>query len=395
MRGRREDTAIVNVGRDPLAHHGVVNTPVYHASTVVFPTLEQFRASRDLYYPGVRYGSTGTPTTFALEQAVCELEGGERSIAVGSGVCAITASLLSFVSHGDHVLVSDSVYGPTRRVCERVLVKFGVEVTFYDPLVGAQIAQQVRPNTKVVFVESPGSLTFEIQDVPAIAKAAHAAGAVVIADNTWATPLYFKPFEHGVDVSIQAVTKYICGHADVMGGVITMREPLYRQLRMTSFLLGGYPGPDDCYLALRGLRTLGVRLPRHAATALELARWLKTRPEVARVMHPALPDDPGHALWKRDFRGACGLFGIVLHPVSEQALAAMLDGMELFSMGASWGGYESLIMPATPDQLRTATKWDAPGPTLRIHAGLEAPEDLIEDLERGFERLARGTRSEE
>ncbi|MBI3453149.1 MAG: cystathionine beta-lyase, partial [Rhodospirillales bacterium] len=288
---------------------------------------------------------------------------------------------------GDHALVVDSIYGPTRRVCDTLLARFGVEVTYYDPAVGAGIAALIRPNTRLVFLETPGSLSFEMQDVPAIAAAARKAGAITVIDNTWATPLYFRPLAHGVDVSLVAATKYIGGHADLMMGILTATEAAFPKLRQAADDLGGCAGPDDCFLALRGLRTLGVRLARHFETGLILARWFQRRPEVARVLHPALPGDPGHDLWRRDFTGASGLFGIELKPVPRRALAAMLDGMKLFGMGYSWGGYESLLIPTDPRPLRTARPWAATGQLLRVHAGLESPDDLIADLDAGFNRL--------
>ena len=385
----KQDTTLVTAGRDPHANFGVVNPPVYHASTILFPTLAAWTESRSESFPGVRYGLRGTPTTFALEEAVAAAEDGFRSVAVASGMAAVDIALIAFLKAGDHLLMVDTVYAPTRRFCDAILRRFGVETTYYDPLAGAGIAGLMRPNTRVVFLESPGSLTFEVQDVAAIAAAAHAGDAVVILDNTWASPLYFKPFEHGVDVSVQAVTKYIAGHADAMLGALTTTEEVHDEVRRTAIMIGACPGPDDCYLAQRGLRTLGVRLRRHQETALALANWLRGREEVERVMYPALPGDPGHALWKRDFLGASGLFGVILKAVPEKALAAMLDGMELFGMGASWGGYESLMIPTTPASVRSATRWTAAGPTLRIHAGLEDPDDLIADLERGLGRLNR------
>ena len=385
----KKDTLLAHAGRDPEANYGIINPPVYHASTVVFPTLAALEESEKDPFTGVTYGRFGTPTTFALEEAVAALEGGYRAVAVPSGLAAVAASLIAFAGAGDHVLVADNVYGPTRqRVCDLILARMGVEVTYYDPLVGADIARLMRDNTRVVFLESPGSLTFELQDVPAIAAAAKARGAVVVMDNTWATPLYFKPLAHGVDISIQAATKYIVGHADAMLGVITTTEEHFQTVKRMAHALGHAAAPDDCYLALRGLRTLAVRLARHQETGLALARWLEGRPEVARVLHPALPDDPGHSLWKRDFTGACGLFGIVLKDFPKGAVAAMLDGLELFAMGFSWGGYESLILLVYPEAVRSAVPWTAPGPTLRLHAGLEDVQDLIADLERGFERLA-------
>jgi len=265
--------------------------------------------------------------------------------------------------------------------------RFAIETTFYDPMIGAGIAELMRPNTKLVFLESPGTITFEVSDVPAITAAAHAGGAVTAFDNTWASPLYFKPFEHDIDVSISAATKYISGHSDVMLGVISMTEETYPTVRRYANMLGGCPGPDDCYLALRGLRSLGVRMPRHQESALALAHWLEERSEISRVMHPALPDHPGHGFWKRDYLGSSGLFGFILKSRSERALAAMVDGMKLIHMGASWGGFESLFLPAQPATMRSATVWDDPGQVLRLHVGLEDVDDLIADLEAGFERL--------
>ena len=383
----KDFTTIATAGLDPFANHGIVNPPVYHASTILFPTLADWKASRDPDFQGVRYGRFGTPTTFALQDAVTEIGGGYRSIAVASGAGAVCAVLMSFADSGDHILVADTVYGPTRRLCEDLLSRFAIETTFYDPMIGAGIAELMRPNTKLVFLESPGTITFEVSDVPAITAAAHAGGAVTAFDNTWASPLYFKPFEHGIDVSVSAATKYISGHSDVMLGVISMTEETYPTVRRYANMLGGCPGPDDCYLALRGLRSLGVRMPRHQESALALAHWLEERPEISRVMHPALPDHPGHGFWKRDYLGSSGLFGFILKSRSERALAAMVDGMKLIHMGASWGGFESLFLPAQPATMRSATVWDDPGQVLRLHVGLEDVDDLIADLEAGFERL--------
>lgn len=378
-------TLVTTEGRDPERHAGVVNPPVYHASTILFPTLAALENAR----PGdsVYYGRYGTPTTFALQDAVAKLEGGYRSIAVGSGKTAITATLLALLRQGDHLLVTDSVYGPTRQFCTGLLARYGIETTFYAPEIGAGIASLMRPETKLVFTESPGSLTFDMQDIPAIAAAAHAKGALVIADNTWASPLYCKPFELGVDISVQAATKYIGGHSDLMMGIVTCSEPVYEEVRRGVMEVATASAPDDCYLALRGLRTLQARLERHQRSAIEVARWLQGRPEVLRVRYPALPDDPGHALWRRDFSGASGLFGFDLKPVGKPALAAMLDGLELFGMGYSWGGYESLLIPTHPEKMRTAAPWSVDGVTMRIHVGLEDPADLIRDLEAGFARL--------
>jgi cystathionine beta-lyase len=382
----RDDTKLIVEGRDPERHHGAVNVPVYRASTILYPTVQAYEEARPK--PGVvYYGRWGTLTSFALQDALAALEGADQALVSGSGKTIIAQSLMAFLEAGDHLLMVDTAYAPTRQFCDRMLSRFGVETTYYDPLIGADIERLIRPNTKVVFLESPGSLTFEVQDVPAIAAVAHEHGLVVMLDNTWATPLYFKAFEHGVDVSIQSASKYIGGHSDLLMGVAASTATVAKQLRTNAMMLGAYASPDDCYQALRGLRTLSVRLERHQANALRLATWLQQRPEIERVLYPALPDDPGHSLWQRDFRGASGLFGILLKPCPKEAWHAMVNGLELFGLGASWGGYESLIMPNRPERYRTATTWDPSFPSLRIHAGLEDPDDLIADLEAGFARL--------
>ena len=384
---RRIETRIAHGGSHPEKFQGAMNPPVYRASTVVFPTVAAMKDAAKNRFDTVYYGRHGTPTSMALEEAMAEIEGGYRSVAVCSGLAAITVALMAFTKAGDHVLMADTVYDPTRRLAQ-FMAERGVETTFFDPLVGANIAKLMKPNTTVVFTESPGSLTFEVQDVPAIAKAAHAGGAKVLLDNTWAGGLFFKPFEHGVDVSIQAATKYIAGHADVMIGLITANsEDDWRQIKTTSAVLGYCAGPDECYLALRGLKTLDVRLERHQESGLMVANWLAKRPEVMTVLHPALPSCPGHDIWKRDFSGASGLFSIILKDVPMTKVEAMLDHMEIFAMGFSWGGFESLIIPANPASIRTATKWQAAGPLLRLHVGQEDPDDLIADLEAGFDHL--------
>jgi cysteine-S-conjugate beta-lyase len=388
-RNYRKDTLLTHLGRHPETHHGAVNPPVYHASTILSANMAEWEAKRA---PGqrfdvVRYGLLGTPTTFALEEAVAAIEGGYRAMLMSSGLAAVTAPLQACLKCGDHVLMVDSVYGPARNFCDKVLTRCGVATTYYDPLIGEGIARLMRPNTKVVYVESPGSLTFEVQDVPAIAEAAHADGAKVLMDNTWASPWLFPSFARGVDVSIHAATKYIVGHSDVMLGAVITTEEMYLPVRTMAADLGHCAAPDDAYYALRGLRTLSVRLERHQKNALEVARWLQTRPEVSRVLYPALPDDPGHKLWKRDFLGASGLFGVVLKPASKEQVYALIDALDLFGIGASWGGFESLIQPTTPARIRSATRWEPEGPTLRLHIGLEDPQDLIEDLDRGFYAL--------
>jgi cystathionine beta-lyase len=302
---------------------------------------------------------------------------------------ATTLPLLALANPGDHVLVTDSVYGPTRRFCELHLKRLGVDVSFYDPLLGADIAREFRPNTRIVFVESPGSLTFDVQDVPAIAKVAHSRNALVIMDNSWATPLNFRAFDFGVDVSVHAATKYIGGHSDVLLGLIVCSEATFPRLHRLWTDMGVTASSDDCFLGLRGLRTLVTRLARQQASAIKVAEWLRTRPEVNEVIYPALPGSRGHELWKRDFAGATSLFGIVLNPVSKVRIDAMLDGMRLFGMGWSWGGFESLIIPIYPERARTVSHWEAGGPSLRIYVGLEDPDDLIADLAEGLARLER------
>jgi cystathionine beta-lyase len=387
---KRPATSLVTAGRDPRAFHGFVNPPVVHASTVLYPSAEEFLAHRARY----QYGRRGTPTTEALEQLVQELEGPQCAgvALLPSGLSAISAAFLSVVRVGDHVLVTDSAYGPTRAFCDQSLSRLGVTTTYYDPLIGAGIAALMQPNTRAVFTESPGSLSFEMQDIPAIAAAAHAKGALVLMDNTWATPLYFRALDFGVDLSIHAGTKYFSGHSDVMLGTVAANSATVADLRNFVRLNGVHLAPDDAYLSQRGLRTLSVRLDRHYESGLAVARWLEQRPEVLRLLHPAMPSHPGHTLWNRDFTGASGLFSVVLKPVPQPAVFAFLDSLELFGIGASWGGYESLAIPFDCAGLRTATRWAPGGPTVRIHIGLEAVEDLIADLERGFAVLAKAAR---
>lgn len=382
----KPETRLVNAGRDPQAYHGFVNPPVYHASTVLYPTAEDQVAHRARY----QYGRRGTPTSEALESALTEIEGeGCAGVALlPSGLAAISTALLAVAGSGDHILITDSVYRPTRTFCDGVLKRMGVETSYYDPLIGADIARLFKPNTRAVFVEAPGSQSFEMQDIPAIAKLAHAKGALVLMDNTWATPLYFRAFEKGVDLSIQAGTKYIGGHSDIMFGCVSANAATLPALKNTVYTMGLCVGPDDIYLALRGLRTMGVRLARHFESGLRVARWLEQRPEVQRVLHPALESDPGHKIWKRDFSGACGLFSIVLKPTSEKSVYAFMNELALFGMGYSWGGFESLVILFDCAEYRTATAWAPGGPTLRFHIGLEDPDDLIADLERGFAAMA-------
>ena len=390
----KDGTKATHAGRRPMDYDGVVNPPVMHASTILYPTVEALTRERSSRPgDGVTYGVHGTETTFALEKAIQALEGGYRTRLQPSGLVACTLPLLAYASAGDHVLVTDSAYGPTRAFCNGMLTRMGVEVEYYDPLIGADIKTLLRKNTTVVWVESPGSWTFEVQDIPAIAAEAHKIGATVIMDNTWASPLYYKPFEHGVDVSVQAVTKYISGHSDLVMGSVTCTEEAYPKFQRAQAETGICPSPDDVFLAMRGLRTIHVRLPHHMKAGMRVAEWLAERDEVAEVLHPALPSDPGHDLWKRDFLGASSLFAFTLKPEFSgmAGQAAMLDNMRLFGMGFSWGGFESLLIPIYPPKIRTATKWPregrADGAVMRIHIGLEDVDDLLDDLEDGFARL--------
>ncbi|MCP5081632.1 MAG: cystathionine beta-lyase [Alphaproteobacteria bacterium] len=373
-------TDIVHSGRHPHENHGFVNPPVYHASTIFFPSYEALK-SRDVKYG---YGRRGTPTMEALEEAVASLEGGYGSKICPSGLSAITTMLLSFLKAGDHLLVTDSTYRPTRSFCDHVLKDLGVETTYYDPMLGADIATLFKDNTKLVYTECPGSQTMEVQDIPAIVEAAHAKGILVSTDNTWSAGHYFKAFAHGCDISVQAGTKYIVGHSDAMLGTITVTEELWPTLDRYWQLIGSCAGPDDIYLGQRGLRTLDVRLERHMKNTIEIASWLQERDEVERVMYPALPSDPGHEIWKRDFSGASGLFSFVLKPVPEHAVAKFFNTLQFFGMGYSWGGYESLAVPFDPSSYRSATVWPHEGSGVRLHIGLEDVDDLKADLDGAF-----------
>jgi cystathionine beta-lyase len=379
---QQAETRLVTAGRDTKAQKGFVNPPVFHGSTVLYPTAEDLHAHRSEF----QYGRHGTPTTRALQDVLMALEG-PQCAGVGlapSGLAAISTTLLAVAKAGDHILVCDNAYRPTRNFCNGMLARYGVETTYYDPLIGAGIETLFKPNTRAVLVEAPGSQSFEMPDIPAIAAVAHARGALVVDDNTWATPLYHRSLEKGVDISMQAGTKYIGGHSDIMFGTISANAVAWPIIAENIRLLGVCAGPDDVYLALRGMRTLSVRLAQHHRSGLEMARWLESRPEVQRVLHPALESHPGHALWKRDFTGASGLFSIVLQPKPQKAVDAMLDSLKLFGMGFSWGGFESLAIPFDCNDYRTATKWAPGGPTVRLHIGLENVDDLKADLDRGF-----------
>ena len=375
-------TRLVNAGRE-FAEHGFVNPAVYHGSTIVFPTAKALHERAQPY----TYGRRGTPTSRAVEAAVALVEGGHNAKMTPSGMAAISTALLAFLKSGDHLLMVDTAYNPTRQFCDGLLTGLGIETTYYDPLAGRGIAAMIRPNTRVVFTESPGSQTMEVQDIPAIVEAAHKAGCLVMLDNTWGAGHYFKAFEHGCDVSIQAATKYLVGHSDAMMGTVTCSAATWPRFKAAYEAFGMFAGPDDMYLTLRGIHTLDVRLERHMKNATHVAEWLRTRDEVETVLYPALTNAPGHDIWKRDFKGACGLFSIVLKPCGDKAADAFLDQLTLFGMGDSWGGFESLAVPFKPQ--RTATNWTAPGPCVRFHIGLESPDDLIADLEAGFAALRR------
>ncbi|MFG1297920.1 MULTISPECIES: cystathionine beta-lyase [Xanthobacter] len=376
-------TQLVHLGRDPKRFDGFVNTPVVRGSTVLSPTYDDLMHHRGRY----SYGRRGNPTTEGLETALKALEGGDGVVLTPSGLSAVSIGLLSVLGAGDHLLMVDTAYRPTRTVCDSVLMRMGVETTYYDPLIGAGIEALIRENTRAIFLESPGSQSFEMQDVPAITAVARARSITTLIDNTWATPLFFKPHAVGVDISIQAGTKYIGGHADLNLGTISAIGPAWKKVSATHGNLGITISPDDAALGARGLRTLGVRLAHHQRSGLEMAEWLQARPEVSRVLHPALPTDPGHAIWKRDFCGASGLFSLILKPVPEAAVAAFFDALTLFGMGYSWGGYESLAIPFDCRDYRTATSWAVEGPAVRLHIGLDDVGDLKADLDRAFSAL--------
>lgn len=389
------ETTLIRVGNVPERQKGFVNPPLYRGSTVLYDSVSEMENSQmdGLKRTAPVYGRFGTPTTRSFEVAMTELEGGYDAVCTVTGLSAITTAILSFVQTGDHLLISDSVYLPTRNFCES-LRRFGIDVEYYDPEIGHDIKNFFRPQTKLVFLESPGSLTFEIQDVPEIAKACRARGIVTMIDNTWATPCFYRPMEFGVDVVIHAATKYITGHSDSFLGVIVCNEACFTTVRSQAIRLGQCAGAEDIQLGLRGLRTLSLRLRKHQEQALGLAQWLSRRSEVAEVFHPALPGSVGHDLWKRDFKGSSGLFSIILQEGYEKSrVDTMLNVLRLFGLGHSWGGYESLIVPAQPEVYRTKGRWRKRGVLLRLHAGLEDLEDLKADLAEGFRWLVSPSRT--
>ncbi len=379
----RRRSRLVALGRDSELSHGFVNVPPFRGSTVLYPDVETLKKGAQRF----TYGRRGSPTMQALASAWTDLTRAAGTMLVPSGIAAITSALMATLSAGDHLLMSDAVYGPSRFLANTTLKRLGIETEYYDPRVGAGIEALMRPNTTTIFAESPGSETFEVQDIPAIAAAAHARRACLILDNTWATPLFFSPHEHGVDIAIEAGTKYLSGHSDLLLGLVSANADWFERLRRSTETLGIPAGPEDMFLALRGLRTMDLRLREAERQGLALATWLSARPEVLRVIHPALPDHPDHRLWKRDFSGSSGLFSVVLKPVSDAAVAALLDGLELFGLGYSWAGFESLAVPFDCSSRRTATRFAPGGPTVRFSVGLEDIEDLKADLDRGFARL--------
>jgi cystathionine beta-lyase len=380
----RRDTVLSHCGRNPAAHSGTVNTPVYRASTILFPNLAALDAKDGTR---LRYGRRGTPSTHALEDAICALECSDRALVAPSGVSAISVVLMTYAEPSAHFLVSDSSYGPTRKFCTQMLKRFGVETTFYDPTIGAGIEALIRPETKLIWMESPGSQTFEVQDVSAITAVAKRHGVATAIDNTWSGGYFFQPLTLGVDISIQAGTKYISGHSDLMLGALACTETVYEPIRETYLRFGLCIGADDAFLALRGLRTMAVRMRQHEASGLGIAQWLEGQPEVLKVMHPGLTSDPHHALFLQQFSGASGLFGFVIAETDRLKLARMFDGFSLFGMGSSWGGFESLMVPSNPAMYRTASSWSPGGQTIRIHVGLEDPKDLMAEIRAGLDRI--------
>lgn len=396
-KAKHQDTRLVHGGCHPERHDGAVNTPVYRVSTVVSDTVEEMRRRAKHPPETLAYGRAGTPTHWALQEAIADLEGYKHCLALPSGLSGILISLLGLCKSGDHVLVAENVYGPIRLVCCERLDAWGLEAELFDPSLGADIADLIRPNTKMIIVESPGSLTFDMTDIPAVSKVAKVSGVLVMADNTWATPLLIDAPALGIDISIHSGTKYIGGHSDVAVGTLCVDDDdIYQKLKWTALLYGYGLSPDDAYLALRGLRTLGVRLQRHEENARVVAEWLQTRPEVERVMYPPLASDPGHDIWKRDFSGANGLFGVMFKSsISEAACDRFLNALEVFLRGFSWGGYESLAMSTSGDGIkRPVSGWNPTGPSIRLHVGLEDPADLIADLEHALTMMAEAIAAE-
>lgn len=380
-------TMLVHSASPSANRAGLLNPPVHRASTILYESVEAYIGRHSRIYDDVIYGLYGTETTFALAAVIAKLEAGYQTVMTSSGTAAIALSLSAFLKAGDHLLVIDTAYRSTRRFCDEILAGYGIEISYFPPAIGSEIAALIRPNTRMAFLETPGSLTFEMPDIGGITAVTRAHDIVTALDNTWATPMLFRPIEHGVDISIAAATKYLSGHSDVMLGAMTAAtEEIYERLKDSAARWGSSASPDDCYLVHRGLRTLDVRLERHQKTALELAAWFASQRRVRKVLYPALPSDPGHAIWKRDFNGASGLFGVLLDPMSPAETSRFFNNLQLFKIGASWGGFESLIVPASPSPVRSCSVPEE-GFLIRVHAGLEDSEDLIGDLEAAFARL--------
>lgn len=382
----KKDTKIVHAGRDKKWTGQAVNPPVYHASTILFDTVSDLKyALKNFRNKIMFYGRRGTPTHFAFRDAMAELEGGHDCLVYPSGIAAVNAALMSFLSSGDHLLMVDTCYGPTRALCNKLLKRMGIETTYYDPMIGEGIKDLIKENTKVIFTESPGSITMEIQDIPAISKVAKEHDIILMLDNTYGNLVNFKPFDHGIDISIQAATKYIVGHSDAMLGTITCTKKLWPRLQENSYYMGQTAAPDDINLAMRGIRTISTRIKQHEESALKIAEWLKARDEVDLVLHPAMTDCPGHEIWHRDFNGSNGLFSFTLKQGSEEDITTFLDSLNLFKMGFSWGGFESLAMSFYDLKAeRDLSLWDDYGPLIRLHVGLEDVDDLIADLDNAF-----------
>ncbi|HWA20035.1 MAG TPA: cystathionine beta-lyase [Devosia sp.] len=378
------ETVVTHSGRHPDKQFGYVNTPVYRGSTILFPTLDDLESTSPRY----DYGRTGNPSASAVEDLVTELEGAVGTVLCPSGLSAVSLALLTSVARGGHVLVTDATYQPTRRFASETLDSLGIEIEFYDSRIGAGIERLLRPNTQAIYVESPSSLTFEVQDLPAIAAAARGRGIKIIADNTWATPLFYRPLQLGADIVLHSGTKMFVGHSDAMFGTVSANPETWKALKRTHLNLGLCASPDDCFLAARGLRTLAIRMREHSQRSTALARWLEGQNGVVRVLHPALESHPDHAVFVRDFSGAGSVFSVELEPRPRAALAAAVDGFKLFGMGWSWGGYESLCLPVHPEKIRTATGWTSKGHLLRIHTGLEDLEELKADLSAALARYA-------
>ena len=384
----KNDTKIILAGKDRNNKTSFVNSPIYKGSTVLFKDVEEMKKSiKNKNSQILSYGRFGSPTTFEFERAIAKIDEGYSAVATSSGTAAIVASLLAVLKTGDHILMTDSAYGVSRNLAKGLLNNMGITTTFYKPNIGKEITNLIQKNTKVLFMESPGSLTFEIQDIPMLVELAKKNKLITVLDNTWATSLFFKPFYNGIDISIQSATKYIVGHSDAMLGIISTNKKYTKCVRESAHNMGSCPGPEDIYLGIRGLKTLSIRLQKHQENAFKVIEWLRVQQEVDKILYPALPDNFGHKIWKRDFLGASGLFGITLKNTKKSLVNKMLNNLKLFNMGYSWGGYESLILPIEPEKLRDTYKWKNDCGTLRIHVGLEDPADLINDLKDNFKIL--------